>query len=142
MGLAFLCFIPLASISAVPALLVMVILGVFAVSELLLSPIGLSVTTKLAPDAFRAQMMALYFFSVGLGTSMSGVLSKYYDRLARSATSASSVRSPWPRVWSCSSSRRGSAVRWRACTDRPRMVLVNTFRCSTAWRCASSRSRA
>ena len=51
----------------------------FAVSELLLSPIGLSVTTKLAPEAFRAQMMALYFFSVGLGTSMSGVLAKYYD---------------------------------------------------------------
>ena len=24
-------------------------------------------------------MMALYFFSVGLGTSMSGVLAKYYD---------------------------------------------------------------
>jgi POT family proton-dependent oligopeptide transporter len=38
----------------------------------------LSVTTKLAPEAFRAQMMALYFFSVGLGTSMSGVLAKYY----------------------------------------------------------------
>ena len=51
----------------------------FAISELLLSPIGLSVTTKLAPEAFRAQMMALYFFSVGLGTSMSGVLAKYYD---------------------------------------------------------------
>jgi proton-dependent oligopeptide transporter, POT family len=79
MGLAFLCFVPLASISAVPALLVMVIMAVFAVSELLLSPIGLSVTTKLAPEAFRAQMMALYFFSVGLGTSMSGVLANYYD---------------------------------------------------------------
>lgn len=38
-----------------------------------------TVTTKLAPEAFRAQMMALYFFSVGLGTSMSGVLAKYYD---------------------------------------------------------------
>ncbi len=50
----------------------------FAISELLLSPIGLSVTTKLAPEAFRAQMMAPYF-SVGLGTSMSGVLAKYYD---------------------------------------------------------------
>jgi POT family proton-dependent oligopeptide transporter len=24
-------------------------------------------------------MMALYFFSVGLGTSMSGVLARYYD---------------------------------------------------------------
>ncbi|KWX65714.1 peptide MFS transporter [Mycobacterium sp. NAZ190054] len=79
MGLAFLCFVPLAGFSAVPALLVMVVLGVFAVSELLLSPIGLSVTTKLAPEAFRAQMMALYFFSVGIGTSMSGVLAGYYD---------------------------------------------------------------
>lgn len=46
---------------------------VFAISELLLSPVGLSVTTKLAPEAFRAQMMAIYFFSVGIGTSMSGV---------------------------------------------------------------------
>ena len=64
---------------AVPALLVVGIMAVFAISELLLSPIGLSVTTKLAPEAFRAQMMALYFFSVGIGTSMSGVLSGYYD---------------------------------------------------------------
>ncbi|MGE2834197.1 peptide MFS transporter [Mycobacterium sp. SMC-4] len=79
MGLAFLCFVPLAGIDRVPALLVMAILGVFAVSELLLSPIGLSVTTKLAPEAFRAQMMALYFFSVGIGTSMSGVLSAWYE---------------------------------------------------------------
>ncbi|MGZ8801072.1 MAG: peptide MFS transporter [Mycobacterium sp.] len=79
MGLAFLCFVPLAGISAVPALLVMAIMAVFAISELLLSPIGLSVTTKLAPEAFRAQMMALYFFSVGLGTAMSGVLAGYYD---------------------------------------------------------------
>ena len=79
MGVAFLCFVPLAGVSAVPALVVLAILGVFAVSELLLSPIGLSVTTKLAPQAFRAQMMALYFLSVGLGTSMSGVLAGYYD---------------------------------------------------------------
>ena len=64
---------------AVPALLVVAIMAVFAVSELLISPIGLAVTTKLAPEAFRAQMMALYFFSVGLGTSMSGVLARYYD---------------------------------------------------------------
>ena len=59
--------------------LIVGIMAVFAISELLLSPIGLSVTTKLAPEAFRAQMMALYFFSVGLGTSMSGVLARYYD---------------------------------------------------------------
>ncbi|MCV7169715.1 MULTISPECIES: peptide MFS transporter [Mycolicibacterium] len=81
MGLAFLCFLPMAGTTGrtVPALFVAGVLAVFAVSELLLSPIGLSVTTKLAPEAFRAQMMALYFFSVGLGTSMSGVLAGYYD---------------------------------------------------------------
>jgi proton-dependent oligopeptide transporter, POT family len=81
MGLAFLLFLPTAGTSgrAVPALLVFGIMAVFAVSELLISPIGLAVTTKLAPEAFRAQMMALYFFSVGLGTSMSGVLARYYD---------------------------------------------------------------
>ncbi|MCW2562521.1 MAG: hypothetical protein JWQ31_1081 [Mycobacterium sp.] len=81
MGLAFLLFLPTSGTTgkSVPALLVVGIMAVFAVSELLLSPIGLSVTTKLAPEAFRAQMMALYFFSVGLGTSMSGVLARYYD---------------------------------------------------------------
>jgi POT family proton-dependent oligopeptide transporter len=81
MGAAFLLFLPMAGTTgrAVPALWVLGIMAVFAISELLLSPIGLSVTTKLAPDAFRAQMMALYFFSVGIGTSMSGVLSRYYD---------------------------------------------------------------
>jgi POT family proton-dependent oligopeptide transporter len=81
MGIAFLLFLPMAGTTgkAVPALLVVGIMAAFAVSELLLSPIGLSVTTKLAPEAFRAQMMALYFFSVGIGTSMSGVLAHYYD---------------------------------------------------------------
>ncbi|MBF6448609.1 MULTISPECIES: peptide MFS transporter [Nocardia] len=81
MGASFLLFVPLAGFEdkTVPALLVFVILAGFAVSELLLSPIGLAVTTQLAPEAFRAQMMALYFFSVGIGTSMSGVLSEFYD---------------------------------------------------------------
>ncbi|NKY46172.1 peptide MFS transporter [Nocardia cerradoensis] len=81
MGASFLLFVPLAAFDdkTVPALLVFVILAGFAISELLLSPIGLAVTTQLAPEAFRAQMMALYFFSVGIGTSMSGVLSGFYD---------------------------------------------------------------
>lgn len=65
--------------TAVPALLVVGIMAVFAVSELLVTPIGLSVTTKLAPEAFRAEMMALYFFTVGLGTPMSGLLAGCYD---------------------------------------------------------------
>ncbi|MQY25114.1 peptide MFS transporter [Nocardia aurantia] len=81
MGTAFLLFVPLAGFEGktVPVWLVFPILGGFAISELLLSPIGLAVTTHLAPEAFRAQMMALYFFSVGIGTSMSGVLAHYYS---------------------------------------------------------------
>ncbi|MBB3600549.1 POT family proton-dependent oligopeptide transporter [Mycolicibacterium sp. BK556] len=81
MGAAFLLFLPMAGTTgrSVPALFIVAVMGVFAISELMLSPIGLSVTTQLAPNAFRAQMMALYFFSVGLGTAMSGVLSGYYS---------------------------------------------------------------
>ncbi|WP_109527853.1 MULTISPECIES: peptide MFS transporter [Nocardia] len=81
MGAAFLLFVPLAGFDGktVPVLLVVVVMALFAVSELLLSPIGLAVTTQLAPVAFRAQMMALYFFSVGIGTSMAGTLARFYD---------------------------------------------------------------
>jgi len=81
MGAAFLLFLVFAwsTGKSTPAIAVFFIMAVFAISELMLSPIGLSVTTKLAPEAFRAQMMALYFFSVGLGTSMAGVLAGYYS---------------------------------------------------------------
>ncbi|MCM6777154.1 oligopeptide:H+ symporter [Nocardia sp. CDC159] len=81
MGAAFLLFVLLTAFEGktVPALLVFFIMGLFAVSELLLSPIGLAVTSKLAPEAFQAQMMALYFFSIGLGTALSGVLAGFYD---------------------------------------------------------------
>ncbi|APE38744.1 MFS transporter [Nocardia mangyaensis] len=81
MGIAFWLFALLSGFEGktVPVLAVFVILGGFAVSELLLSPIGLAVTTQLAPAAFRSQMMALYFFSVGIGTSMAGTLARYYS---------------------------------------------------------------
>jgi POT family proton-dependent oligopeptide transporter len=81
MGGAFLLFLIFAGGTGktTPAVAVFLIMAVFAVSELMLSPIGLSVTTKLAPEVFRSQMMALYFFSVGLGTSLAGVLAGFYS---------------------------------------------------------------
>ena len=54
------------------------ILLVFTVAELLISPVGLSLSTKLAPRLFHTQMVALFFLSVGLGTAMSGKLAEYY----------------------------------------------------------------
>jgi POT family proton-dependent oligopeptide transporter len=81
MGLAFLLFLPFAATGphGTPLLALVLILLVFTVAELLLSPVGLSVATKLAPEKFQTQMVALFFLSVALGTSVSGLLATYYD---------------------------------------------------------------
>ncbi|HWG98273.1 MAG TPA: oligopeptide:H+ symporter [Pilimelia sp.] len=80
MGVAFLLFLPLAGggPNSAPLLALVGILLVFTVAELLLSPVGLSLSTKLAPTAYRTQMVALFFLSVALGTAMSGTLARYY----------------------------------------------------------------
>jgi POT family proton-dependent oligopeptide transporter len=81
MGLAFLLFLPLAGggPNSAPLLALAGILFVFTVAELLLSPAGLSLSTKLAPAAFHTQMVALFFLSVALGTAASGTLATYYS---------------------------------------------------------------
>lgn len=81
MGVAFLLFLPFAGggPNTTPLLGLVGILFVFTVAELLLSPVGLSVTTKLAPEAFRTQMVALFFLSVALGTAISGQLAELYN---------------------------------------------------------------
>ncbi|WP_434621045.1 peptide MFS transporter [Arthrobacter sp. A5] len=78
MGLAYLSFIPVAGIASVPLLALVWILLLFTFAELLLSPVGLSLATKLAPRAFHTQMVALFFLSVALGTALSGVFAGYY----------------------------------------------------------------
>ena len=80
MGSAFLLFLPWAggAPNSTPLLAIVGILFVFTVAELLLSPVGLSVTTKLAPTAFHAQMVALFFLSVALGTTIAGWAAEFY----------------------------------------------------------------
>ena len=39
---------------------------------------GLSVATKLAPGVFHTQMVALFFLSVALGSSIAGLLAGFY----------------------------------------------------------------
>ncbi|MGG5174748.1 peptide MFS transporter [Pseudarthrobacter sp. J1763] len=79
MGLAFLAFVPLAGNAKTPLLALVGILFLFTLAELFLSPIGLSVTTKLAPEAFQTQMVALFFLSVSLGTTVAGILAGLYN---------------------------------------------------------------
>ncbi len=80
MGGAFWLFLLMPSgQNSVPLLGLGLILLVFTVAELLISPVGLSLATKLAPERFRTQMVALFFLSVALGTAMSGKLAGRYD---------------------------------------------------------------
>ncbi|REJ03907.1 peptide MFS transporter [Microbacterium bovistercoris] len=81
MGLAFLLFLPWANGAphSTPLLAIVLILFVFTVAELFISPPGLSVTTKLAPEKFHTQMVSLYFLSVALGTAIAGWLAQFYD---------------------------------------------------------------
>ncbi|WP_217180564.1 peptide MFS transporter [Streptomyces sp. AC495_CC817] len=81
MGAAFLLFLPFAGggENSTPLLAIVGILFVFTVAELLISPVGLSVATKLAPAAFHTQMVAPFFLSIALGTAISGWLVQFYD---------------------------------------------------------------
>ena len=81
MGIAFLLFIPMASTvpNSAPLWGLVIVLFVFTVAELLISPVSLSLATKLAPEVFRTQMVALLFLSIALGTAMAGVLAGYYS---------------------------------------------------------------
>ncbi|WP_407335171.1 peptide MFS transporter [Dietzia kunjamensis] len=79
MGIAYLVFLFFVGSVATPLLGIVGILFLFTMAELLLSPVGQSLSTKLAPEAFKTQMVALFFLSVSIGSALSGVLAGYYD---------------------------------------------------------------
>lgn len=81
-GVTFLCYLPWlgAEAAAMPMFMLVLLLLGFTASELCLSPIGLSVTTRLAPAAFQTQMMALFFLSLALGFAAGGSLGHYYTQ--------------------------------------------------------------
>jgi proton-dependent oligopeptide transporter, POT family len=80
MGVAFLGFLPFVGggASSTPMIALIGILFVLTVAELLIGPVGLAITTKLAPGPFRTQMVALFFLSIALGTAVSGWLAEWY----------------------------------------------------------------
>ena len=52
--------------------------GVITVGELLLSPMGLSLVSKLSPPRLTALMMGGFFLSTSIGNKMSGVLASMW----------------------------------------------------------------
>ncbi|MET0695266.1 MAG: peptide MFS transporter [Propionibacteriaceae bacterium] len=81
MGIAFLLFIPYAGggPNSTPLLWLVFILFWFTMAELCLSPVGQSLSTKLAPEAFHTQMIALFFLSIAVGTAGAGSLAGFYN---------------------------------------------------------------
>src|SRR6478752_4815317 len=81
MGVGFILMVPLATTipDSAPILGITGVMFVFTIAELLLSPVGLSLSTKLAPAAFQTQMVALFFLSVALGTALSGQLARFFS---------------------------------------------------------------
>ncbi|WP_379971107.1 peptide MFS transporter [Ectobacillus sp. sgz5001026] len=51
---------------------------IVVIGELCLSPVGLSATTKLAPEAFSAQMMSLWFLSDAAAQALNAQLAAFY----------------------------------------------------------------
>lgn len=54
--------------------------GIFSVGELLISPIGLSMVSKLAPARFTALMMGAFFLNNSIGGKISGMMAGYWDK--------------------------------------------------------------
>ncbi|TNC17991.1 peptide MFS transporter [Georgenia sp. 311] len=79
MGAAFLIFLPMVGTTAVPVLWIALIMLVATMGELMLSPVGLSLSTKLAPKAYPVMMVALFYLSLALGTALSGSLASFYS---------------------------------------------------------------
>jgi POT family proton-dependent oligopeptide transporter len=53
--------------------------GIFTISELFLSPIGLSLVSKLAPARTTALMMGGWFLSTSLGGKAAGIMASFWD---------------------------------------------------------------
>lgn len=81
MGVAFLLFLPYANggPNSTPLLWLVFILFWFTMAELCLSPVGQSLSTKLAPQAFHTQMIALFFLSIAVGSAGAGALARFYN---------------------------------------------------------------
>jgi len=80
-GAAYLLFLPFVGTGehGTPLWGVVIIIFVWTVGELLFSPTGLSLTTKLSPSAFTSQMFALYFLSMAIGGAISGIFAQLYN---------------------------------------------------------------
>jgi POT family proton-dependent oligopeptide transporter len=85
-GLSFLLLVPGAAIAQSQGMRVspMWLVGVYLLQtwgELCLSPVGLSMVTKLAPPRIVGLMMGVWFLSISFGNKLGGYTAGFFDRL-------------------------------------------------------------
>jgi POT family proton-dependent oligopeptide transporter len=59
--------------------------GVITIGELFLSPMGLSLVSKLSPPRITSLMMGGWFLSTSIGNKLSGVLASMWDNYEQKA---------------------------------------------------------
>jgi POT family proton-dependent oligopeptide transporter len=59
--------------------------GVFTISELFVSPVGLSLVSKVAPHRLTALMMGGWFLTTSMGGKISGILAGFWDKFDNKA---------------------------------------------------------
>ncbi|MBI8989199.1 peptide MFS transporter [Corynebacterium sp. CCM 8863] len=64
--------------NSTPVYAIVWILFLFTMAELLLSPIGNSLATKLAPEAYPSRMFAVWMMAIATGTALAGSLAGHY----------------------------------------------------------------
>ncbi|MDD5657390.1 MAG: peptide MFS transporter [Elusimicrobia bacterium] len=86
LGLSFLVLIPQARAVAAGAkatlLSITACTAIFTLGELYLSPVGLSLVTKLAPPRMVSMMMGMWFLSSFFGNYLCGYLGTYWEKMS------------------------------------------------------------
>jgi proton-dependent oligopeptide transporter, POT family len=59
--------------------------GVYTIGELFISPIGLSLVSKVAPRRFTSLMMGGWLLTISLGAKTSGILAGFWDQIDQKA---------------------------------------------------------
>ena len=80
-GISLFFFIPFSGggENSTPLYAIIWILFLFTMGELMLSPVGNALATKVAPAAFPSRMMAVWLMAVAMGTSLAGTLAGFYN---------------------------------------------------------------
>jgi len=63
--------------------LIMICVFFFTMGELYISPIGLSLVTKMAPVKIVSMMMGMWFLSSFFGNYMAGFIGSYYEKMSQ-----------------------------------------------------------